>query len=72
MNDDQRNRIIEILQAAKSDDLWRAKHAFQSLTPAQMDEQWGASGLTRKQALERYQQREDEINDLIEAVRMAK
>jgi hypothetical protein len=60
---------IEALVTYRSDDLARAKDAFKHCGPPQMLQQHAASGRTRQEVLDEYQQREDTINAAIAWVR---
>jgi hypothetical protein len=56
---------IRALQAAKGDDLLRARHAFKGFTPEQMEEQHGQSGKTRREILNEYQAHADKHDSAI-------
>ena len=48
--------IKSAIQAKTGDDLERARAAFRSFTPEQMQEQHGRSGRTRQQILDTYEE----------------
>ena len=63
-------RIKETIKAAletsRGDDLARAGVSFSGLSEAQMREQHGQSGYTRREVLERYHSRHDQIEEALE------
>jgi len=60
---------INALECARGDDLYRARAAFRNCTQAQMDMQWGQSGMTRSEILRQYEAHEAKINAAIEWVK---
>lgn len=52
----QQQLAIRALENLKGDDTYRAKMAFRGMTSAQMDQQYGESGKTRRQILAEYQE----------------
>jgi hypothetical protein len=52
----------------RSDDAIRARNAFRGLTPAQMTEEYGQSGKTRRQILEEYEAHERAVDAAIDEV----
>lgn len=52
---------------ARGDDYERAKLAFDRMTPEQMQEQYGQSGKTRQQVLDRYRQYTEQCDAAIKA-----
>lgn len=71
MTTKQKTDIIRILEQSKGDDLYRAKMAFKYMTPDQMGQQWGHSGKSCQEILDGYVKHEEQINELIAAVRNA-
>lgn len=61
--------IIQALQRMKGDDLYRARAAFKGLTPEQMKEQHGYSGLTRQEILDGYEAHEARVDAAINWVK---
>ena len=51
--------INRAMGAYRGDDLYRARFAFERLTPAEMQQQHGQSGKTRQQILDEYQQQDN-------------
>ena len=60
--------VMRGLHNLLGDDLERATMAFQGMTPEQMREQHGASGMTRADVLLGYQKNADRVNDAIREV----
>lgn len=63
--EEKKNFIMKAMNNARGDDLERATAAFRNCTAAQMDEEYGQSGDTRKQILKEYEthrQRWNEVN----------
>ena len=54
--------IVRAIEAARSDDLLRAKRQFRGLSDKAMDQPYGESDRTPRQILEAYQ-RHDELCD---------
>ena len=46
--------ILEVLGRTKGDDLERANRAFGRMTEAELDRQWGQSGMTARQVWDGY------------------
>lgn len=61
--------VIDALIRLQGDDVFRARHAFKRLTPAQMQEQHGQSGQTRQQVLASYEQHYAEVQAAIDEVK---
>lgn len=61
--------IIEALQRMKGDDLYRARAAFNGLTPERMKEQYGFSGRTRQEILDEYEAHEVRVDAAIKWVK---
>jgi len=59
---DVRKTIYCALQMYRGDNLARARHAWKSCTPAQMQETYGHSGRTRAAILADYEQHEADID----------
>ena len=55
MRNESRQLIRDAIVNSMGDDLERATHAFANRTTKQMEEQWGASGMTCQQILDEYQ-----------------
>jgi len=55
--------VLQALSQMRGDDLYRARHAFQGMTPAQMKEQHGLSGKTRAEILAGYEAWERKIDE---------
>lgn len=66
---DHKSLILESLQRMKGDDLYRARAAFKGLTPEQMKEQHGYSGLTRQEILDGYEAHEARVDAAINWVK---
>lgn len=62
---------IQALQQMKGDDTFRARAAFQGLTPKQMKEQHGGSGVSRAEILADYEARDARIDAAIAWVKSA-
>lgn len=62
--------IIECIEKARGDDLYRARRSFRGLSTTQMQEQHGQSGRTRQQILDDYQDRYDKCDAAIYLVRV--
>jgi hypothetical protein len=60
---------VYALECARGDDLYRARNAFRNCTQAQLDEQYGESGRTRREILAGYEAHEARINAAIEWVK---
>lgn len=60
-----KNYIIELLENQRGDNLIRARHAFSSCTPEQMQEEYGQSGKTRQQILDDYEAYDAQITAAI-------
>jgi len=60
---------IRALMNMRGDDTARARAAFRFLTPAQMKEQHGQSGMTRAELLALYEKSDAEIDAAIDWVR---
>lgn len=64
---------IKTIQAAlerfRGDDLYRARLAFKSCTPYEMQQQYGHSGQTRAQILAGYEEHEAEVDAALEWLR---
>ena len=52
--------LMRIVERARGDDLERAEHAFAGLSQDQLNEEWGQSGRTKGELLERYRQQRRE------------
>lgn len=57
---------LRIAESSASDDLNRAKSAFNGYTVAQLEEPYGDSGTTRANVLQQYQEQLDDVNEAIE------
>ena len=57
-----KNFILQVLEGARGDDLYRSKAAFKNLTLKEMNEKYGKSGKTRNQIIQGYQEWEDKID----------
>jgi hypothetical protein len=63
--------LLRLIGNARGDDLQRARLAFRSLSPAQMQEQHGQSGQTRQQILDSYETHNREMDELAKEVERA-
>lgn len=59
MSPESRRVILDALARHKGDNFARAKHAFSNCTPEQMDQQYGQSGMTRREIMAEYQAHAD-------------
>lgn len=64
-NEDHKKLAIQALENMRGDDIHRARAAFRSLTPAQMQEQHGQSGKTRAQILKEYEDHDAKVSAAI-------
>ena len=60
---------IKALENMKGDDTARAQRAFGGLSEAQMNEEYGASGKTRKEILGEYLAHDEKVDDAIDWIR---
>jgi hypothetical protein len=60
---------IEALENMRGDDLPAAKWTFKHCTPQEMQEQYGKSGKTRAEILEKYTEHDRKITEAIRWVR---
>ena len=67
-----RQLAIRALQQMRGDNLERATAAFRGMTPAQMSEEYGQSGQTRRAILDEYQKERADIDAAIQWVKNAK
>lgn len=54
--------ILRLLSNGRGDDLYRAELAFRNCTSEQMDQHYGQSGQTRREILNGYKKRDEEID----------
>ena len=64
-----KNTILSALAQYRGDDLERAKAAFRGCSPAQMQEQYGASGKTRAEIVADYQRHADRVSAAVAAIK---
>ena len=57
--------VLRVLAEQQGDDLWRARHDFSKLTPQQMQQPYGASGMTPTELLKMYEYREQRLENAI-------
>jgi len=62
MATDPKATIKRALESFRGDDLYRARMAFKTRTPEQMQQPYGQSGQTCAQILEGYQQHDAAVN----------
>ena len=60
--------IIQCIERARGDDLYRAQLSFKGLTAKEMNEEYGQSGQTRQEILNGYVAHNEICNRAIEAV----
>lgn len=58
--------IMKALQQYRGDDLYRARIAWGALTAAELDEEYGDSGATRREILRSLEEHDREVQDAIE------
>jgi len=68
MNKEIRETIITALQNHRGDDYERARRSFANCSNGQMQEKYGASGMTRRQILDGYKHHVDLVDAAIEYV----
>ena len=54
MTAETKSTVLRALQMLRGDDLYRAEHAWGMLSPADMQKEYGQSGLTRAEILAGY------------------
>jgi len=54
--------LLAALRQYRGDNLERARMAFRGLSPEKMDEQYGESGMTRREILEGYERHAAEVD----------
>lgn len=59
---------LQALGNMQGDDLYRARQAFRGMTPEQMQEQHGQSGLTRAEILAEYEAHDTKVSAAIKEV----
>ena len=64
-------KLIQIVDNARGDDLYRARAAFRNCSEAELDKEYGQSGKTRRQILREYEQ-EAELHKRARALLMEK
>lgn len=64
-----KERAIHALGCQRGDNLYRARAAFNRMTPEEMQKQHGQSGKTRAQILAEYEQFDAEIDAAIAWIR---
>jgi len=57
--------VINCIERARGDDLYRAKMAFRDMTPKQMQEQYGESRRTRQEVLDGHHDHYDKCDAAI-------
>lgn len=60
---------IRAMEQSMGDDLERAKSAFRNLSPQEMTQQYGHSGMTRQEIVDGYQRDRDERKEALEWLR---
>lgn len=68
MSPSAKTLCIQALSAHRGDNLYRAKSAFVGYLDHEMDEQYGESGMTRRQILAQYQAHDDAVTAAIKEV----
>lgn len=66
-----KEKLIRIVQKAKGDDLERAERTFQGLTGDQLNEEYGKSGRTKGEILEKYRKERREWEQAYELAKRA-
>jgi hypothetical protein len=57
--------VLSAIESAKSDDLRRAQAAFRRCSPAEMDQEYGESGRTRRQILQSYEDFNAKVDEIL-------
>ncbi len=70
MTNEIRKVLVDALKAYKGDDYYQARLRFGGYSNASMEEQHGQSGRTRREVLQRLRDREAEINEVIDRVKL--
>lgn len=60
--------ILRVMQEQRGDGLYRAEQAFRNCSPKEMQQEYGASGITKADLLARYRKHHDAFSEAIEWV----